>query len=80
MDDIERVARVMGMKRTEVQEVVPVDDGHAVRTHDGQWTLVRDDGTMRPGDAPEVTLERDSGVDDVVLEDPKPASKRRGRS
>jgi hypothetical protein len=28
---------------------VPVDDGHAVRTHDGQWTLVRDDGTLRPG-------------------------------
>ena len=44
MDDIERLARLMGMKRAEVLEAVPVDDGHAVRTHDEQWTLVRDAG------------------------------------
>lgn len=62
MNDIERAAAQMGMKRSEVLEVVPVDDGHAVRTHDEQWTLVRDDGTMSPGAAPELTLERDSGV------------------
>lgn len=43
---IEQHARQVGMKPTEVLEVVPVDDGHAVRTHDGQWTLVRDDGVL----------------------------------
>lgn len=63
MTEIERCARLMGMKRSEVLEAVPVDDGHAVRTHDGQWTLVRDDGTLQPGEAPEVALERDSGVE-----------------
>lgn len=77
MDEIE-AARLMGMKRTEVIEVAPVDDGTAVRTHDGQWTLIRDDGTMRPTDAPELTVERDSGV--VEPEPEKPAAKRRGRA
>lgn len=92
MDDIERCARRMGMKRTEVLEAVPVDDGTAVKTHDWQWTLVRDDGTMRPCEEPAVlALERDSGLTaaiedvidlaEIIAEDaaPKPASKRRGR-
>ena len=82
MDEIE-AARVMGMKRSEVLEVASVDDGHAVRTHDGQWTLVRDDGTLRPAEAPAVALERDSGVGESAAEEPsdkKPAPKRRGQS
>ena len=74
---IELYAQLMGMKPSEVLEVVSVDDGHAVRTHDGQWTLVRDDGTVRPGAAPDVVLERDSGV--VEPEPEKPTPKRRGR-
>lgn len=46
MDAIEKCAALMGMKpHREVLEVVPVDGGNAVRTHDGQWTLIRDDGT-----------------------------------
>lgn len=90
MDEIE-AARAMGMKRIEVLQVVPVDDGNAVRTHDWQWTLIRDDGTTRPCEEPAVlALERDSGltaaIEDVVdlaemiAEDaaPKPAPKRRG--
>ncbi len=60
MDEIE-CARLMGMKQSEVVEVVPVDDGQAVRTHDGQWTLIRDDGTLRPGEAP-LVAERDHGT------------------
>lgn len=92
MDDIEsvvRVARQLGMKVSEVLEVVQVDGGELadggqlVRTHDGQWTLVRDDGTLRPAEAPAVVLERDSGVDEPAAEEPadeKPAPKRRGRS
>jgi hypothetical protein len=77
MDDIEsvvRVARQLGMKVSEVLEVVQVDGGELadggqlVRTHDGQWTLIRDDGTMRPSEAPTVTLERDSGVADPDTE------------
>lgn len=76
MDDIERCARLMGMKRTEVQEAVPVDEGHAVRTHDGQWTLVRDDGTTAPSHAPELVVDRDHGT----VEPEKPEPKRRGRA
>lgn len=77
MGDIERYAALMGMKpHSEVQQVVPVDDGHAVRTHDGQWTFVRDDGTATPCTAPELTLGRDARVD----EPEKPATKRRGRA
>lgn len=79
MDDIESVARQMGMKPSEVLEVVQVDGGQLVRTHDGQWTLVRDDGTCVASAAPGATLERDAGVVEPV-EQPKPAAKRRGRS
>lgn len=77
MDDIERYARLMGMKRSEVLEVVPGDGGARVRTSDGAWTHVSD-GTFTLVDAPEVTLERDSGT--VEPEPEKPAPKRRGRS
>lgn len=98
MDDIEsvvRVARQLGMKASEVLEVVQVDGGELtdggqlVRTHDGQWTLVRDDGTTQPAEAP-LVAERDSGVfvgergpEEVTLASGgvvKPAPKRRGRS
>lgn len=67
MDDIERVAAVMGMKaHREVQEAVPVDDGTAARTHDGRWTLVRDDGTTAPCEAPELVVERDHGTAELA--------------
>lgn len=83
MDDIERCARLMGMKpHREVLEAVPVDGGHAVRTHDGRWTLVRDDGTTEPTVAPELVVERDHGTAEPEPEpEPvKPESKRRARS
>lgn len=82
MDElIETMAAAMGMKpHREVQEVVPVDDGHAVRTHDGQWTLVRDGGVVGPCDAPELTLERDTGVAEPEPQPAKSTTKRRGRS
>jgi hypothetical protein len=51
MDDIEKYARLLGMKpHREVLEVREVEGGHAVRTHDGQWTLVRDSGVVSPID------------------------------
>lgn len=83
MDDIERCAQLMGMKpNREVQEVVETADGHAVRTHDGQWTLVRDDGTTEPCEAPELVVERDHGTaePEPEPEPEKPATKRRARS
>lgn len=54
--DIETAAQLMGMKpHREVREVVPVDGGHKVLTHDGQWTLIADDGGVSgPVPAPEV--------------------------
>jgi hypothetical protein len=83
MDEIERVAcvaRQLGMKASEVLEVVQVDGGELagggqlVRTHDGQWTLIRDDGTCTLTAAPEVTLVRDSGVAELatggIVKDP----------
>lgn len=67
MDEIERCARAMGMKpHREVLEVVPVDGGYAVRTHDEQWTLVRDDGTVQPTKAPELVVERDHGTAELA--------------
>ena len=87
MDDIESVARVarqLGMKVSEVLEVVQVDGGELagggqlVRTHDGQWTLVRDDGTVQPAEAPELVVERDHGT--AEQEPEKPAAKRRSRT
>lgn len=47
MLSIEDAAQVMGMKPyREVREVVPVDGGTCVLTHDGRWTLIRPDGSM----------------------------------
>lgn len=92
MDDlIERYAALMGMKpHREVLEVVPVDDGHAARTHDGRWTLVRDDGTMRPVEAPAALVDADEseaamlrgfhGEPEDEAPAGKPAPKRRGRA
>lgn len=89
MDDIKRFAAVLGMKpQREVQEVVPVGDGHAVRTHDGQWTLVRADGQLVHGvAAPEPAVEvahADDPDPEPVADGPqapaKPAPKRRART
>jgi hypothetical protein len=80
-DLIEQLAAVMGMKpHREVQEAVPVDGGHAVRTHDDRWTLVRDDGTTEPCAAPELVVERDHGAAEPEPETVKAEPKRRGRS
>jgi len=94
MDDIEHFARLLGMKpHREVLEVVSVDEGHAVRTHDGQWTLVRDDGTRGlPGGRPARPLVDADEATEAMLQgfhgepqpedEPalKPAAKRRGRA
>lgn len=82
MDDIERCAQVLGMRRREVLEVVPVDGGQLVRTHDFTWTLIRDDGTIvhradPPADG--VTPDALEDVVDVAEEIAKDAAPRRGR-
>lgn len=46
MDDIERCARLLGMKPSEVLEVMQVDGGELACTHDGVWTLIREDGEL----------------------------------
>jgi hypothetical protein len=71
---LEQVAHLMGMKPSEVREVVEVGDGVKARTHDGRWTLIRDDGTFELTDAPAVTVERDHGVAEPDAE-AKPAAK-----
>jgi len=78
---IEQYAARMGMKpHREVLEVVPVDDGHAVRTHDGQWTLIRADGSLgHRADAPAAPI---AAIEPEPEPEPAatPAPKRRSRA
>jgi len=46
MSEIEEIAQRLGMKQSEITDVVPVADGEAVQTHDGQWTLIRNNGEL----------------------------------
>jgi hypothetical protein len=62
MTDIEKVAQRLGMKPSEVTEVVLTADGVAVRTHDWQWTLIRNDGELVFG------IEPPDDPDDVIRE------------
>ena len=68
----EQAAHRMGMPRREVLDVRETPDGTAVLTHDGQWTLLCTDGTMRFGIA--------EPVEPVVEPDVKPAPKRTRRT
>jgi hypothetical protein len=91
MDDIERCAQQLGMRRREVTEVLPVDGGDLVRTHDGLWTLIRDDGTLThrvaapaplvDADEAEAAMLRGFHGEPDPEDEPaaKPAPKRQGR-
>ena len=70
MSDIEQVAQRLGMKPSEVTNVVLVADGAAVQTHDGQWTLIANDGELVFGID-------DPTVDGEASEPKKTAPKRR---
>ncbi|MCW2768464.1 MAG: hypothetical protein JWO11_4423 [Nocardioides sp.] len=94
MDDIERCAQLLGMRRREVLEVVPSADGDLVRTHDGQWTLIRDDGvrvdrvpaptTLVDGDEATKEMLRgfhgDADPEDEPATKPAPKRQSRGRA
>jgi hypothetical protein len=72
--DIETAAQLMGMKpHREVREVVPVDGGHAVHTHDDQWTLITDDnevaGAIPAPEQGEQASYPDEAAPDEVLDD-----------
>jgi hypothetical protein len=94
--DIENVAQLMGMRQSEIVEVVPGADGVLVRTHDGVWTLIDGDGQLVHSVA---GPQRDSGQPDPEVDEAtaamlrgfsgepepdaapaKPAPKRRSRS
>lgn len=77
---MDNVARVLGMKPSEITETVLDADGVLVRTHDGVWTLIRNDGSLvhrvaDPTDKAAVEPAEDSGDDEA-----KPAPKRRART
>lgn len=75
MTDIEQVAQRLGMKPSEVTEVIVVDAGVLARTHDGVWTLIGNDGELVCNvDGP------DLGADEEPTEAKKPAMKRRSRA
>lgn len=78
---IEEYATRMGMKAyREVKEVVPVDGGHAVRTHDGRWTLVRDDGVMELVDTDKAAMLRGFHGEPEAKPAADPAPKPRSRA
>lgn len=76
--DVEEIAQVLGMKTSEVVDVEQVADGTLAKTHDGNWTLIRDDGVLE-------FLGQDLGVDraeKAITEEAskKPAPKGRGQA
>src|SRR5258708_32610240 len=67
MDDIERCAQLLGMRRREIIEVVPVDGGDLVQTHDGSWTLIGADGELTFGVAgPTAAVEADEACEEML--------------
>jgi hypothetical protein len=71
--DIEQVAERLGMKPSEVTEVVVDADGVLAQTKDEKWTLIRDNGVMEfnvPG----------PDADDAEVEPKKAAPAPKGRS
>jgi hypothetical protein len=72
VSDIEEVALRLGMKPSEVTNMVLVADGVAAQTHDGQWTLITNDGEL-VFDIDDPTVEGDAGE----ATPKKPAPKRR---
>lgn len=82
MDDIERCAQLLGMRRREVLEVVPVDGGDLVQTHDGTWTLVGNDGELTFGVAgPAAPVDAgEADPEDEPATKPAPKRQSRGRA
>jgi hypothetical protein len=93
MTDIESCAQRLGMKPSEVVEVVLAADGVLVQTHDWQWTLIRNDGALvfrvdPPVDPDDVIRESLEDVVDLAEEITesaapeavRPAPRRRSRS
>lgn len=87
-DDIDAIARRLGMKRDEIIEVVLDADGVLVQTHDGVWTLIGNDGELRhqvPSPAP-TAVDPDEANAAMLRgfrgepEPAKPAPKRRSRT
>jgi len=93
---VERAAQLMGMRQSEIVEIVPGADGVLVRTHDDVWTLIDGDGQLVHSVA---GPQRDSGQPDPEADEAsaamlrgfrgepepgaapaKPAAKRRSRS
>jgi hypothetical protein len=68
MDDIEQIAQRLGMKQSEITDVVPVGDGAAVQTHDGQWTLITNDNELVFGIGDPTATDAEDGKPAVVGE------------
>lgn len=69
--DVEEIAQVLGMKTSEVVDVEQVADGTLAKTHDGNWTLIRDGGVLE-------FLGQDLG--ERAIEPTKAAPKGRGQA
>lgn len=75
---IDEAAQIMGMKPDrEVKEVVATSAGTVVRTHDGTWSLIDNDGKFRgkvaaPGRRSGVLVELDPEPNYVGEQGPEP--------
>lgn len=86
--DVERVAQLLGMKPSEVVEVLLDVDGVLAQTHDGNWTLIRNDGTLEFRGASKPLVDADEATEAMLRgfrgepepEPKKAAPKGRGRA
>lgn len=81
--DVAEVAQALGMKEREVVDVQPGADGTLARTHDGNWTLIRDGGVLEfiGQDLGERAIVGESGPENVEVQPGakvQPAPKGRG--
>jgi len=58
MDDIGQIAQRLGMKPSEIVDVKQATVGVLAQTHDGNWTLIRDDGGLEFNPADPVAAEQ----------------------
>lgn len=64
--NIEQAAQVLGMKPSEVVDLADADGGTVATTHDGQQTLIRDDGTTQALGGPPPVGEQPEAVSQAI--------------
>lgn len=81
-EDKTAVAQAMGMKPSEIVDARNAPDGLLVKTHDRNWTLVREDGSFElRGKDPAGQVADEPGDEPAADQEPKKAAaKGRGQA